>query len=204
MSTESIVDYFSDDFHGVQIYECNFTKPELLLHPNIPLPMHGLSPRAIKGQKWWDLKRREAYANNNYHCYSCGVFADFDTERQRFRDLKLHAHECYDINYEQCFMELKEIVALCPFCHDYIHSGRMNAMYDQGILDEEDCFLIRNRGDGVIEKIKRNTLELYDKRDYIKEWSKWYMVIDGKKYYSKFKDYEEWKQFYSLKKGGDE
>lgn len=36
-------------------------RPELLLHNNIPKPMHGVAPRVVLGQKWWDRERRECY-----------------------------------------------------------------------------------------------------------------------------------------------
>ena len=27
-------------------------------------------------------------------------------------------------------------------------------------------------------------------------WSEWHLVLDGEKHYSKFKDFEDWKNFY--------
>jgi hypothetical protein len=41
--------------------------PWLLFHPNIPKPLHGLSPRIIYyllsiilGEKWWNERKKEA------------------------------------------------------------------------------------------------------------------------------------------------
>ena len=171
-------------------------KPELLRHPNIPKPLHGMNPRTIMKTKWWNEKRREAYARNNYHCTTCGAYHEFDVDRKVFVDIPLHAHEYYRIDYDNCSAELVYIFALCPICHDYIHSGRMNAMYEKGVLDEADCWLIRSQGERVLGEVIDNV----DKRDYTEDWNKWHLIIDGKKYFSKFKSIEEWREFYATTK----
>tara|TARA_R110000850_G_scaffold53786_1_gene128624 strand:+ start:60 stop:326 length:267 start_codon:yes stop_codon:yes gene_type:complete len=33
----------------------------------------------------------------------------------------------------------------------------------------------------------------------IADWDEWHLVLEGEKYYSKFKNYEEWEEFYSEK-----
>ena len=121
------------------------------------------------------------------------MFAPYDVVRKRFEDVKLHAHEVYDIDYESKEMKLKEIVALCVPCHDSIHSGRMNALYDKGVLNEEDCWLILAHGERVLGGL---TPFPPDARDYTTEWDKWVLVVQGKEYKSKFKSMKEWEEHY--------
>jgi hypothetical protein len=177
-----------------------FQRPELINHPNIPKPMHGIAPRTlIKGKEWNEI-RREAYAKNNYHCWACGVHRNFDLVLNKFIDDSgtLDAHESYVIDYEKKTVELKEIVALCKNCHNYIHSGRMNAMYDKGELDEEDCWIISTHGDSVLIDGGLIPCKDADDRDYASEWGEWKLLFRGKEYGSKWKDYQEWEEHYGV------
>ena len=177
-----------------------FQRPELLAHPNIPKPLHGLAPRTLMKQKEWNDTRREAYAKNNYHCWTCGVHRNFDLVLNKFVDDAgtLDAHESYVIDYENKTVELKEIVALCKNCHNYIHSGRMNAMYDKGELDEEDCFVITRHGDSILIDGGLVPYNEVDSNTYEDEWGEWKLLFRGKEYGSKFKNYKEWEEHYGV------
>lgn len=171
-------------------------RKEILNCPRVPKPLHGVAPRLIWGQKQWDLVRRERYAEFGLCCWACGV--NKNSEGILWKN-QLHAHEVYDIDYENCVMRLKEVVALCECCHAFIHDGRSNSLFDKGEYDEETMFLIINRGLQVLGRPKgRHPLDNDDY--YIKTWDKWYLELDGKKYYSKFKNIEEWNKFYNAGK----
>jgi hypothetical protein len=173
-------------------------KPELLLHPNIPKPLHGIAPRTIVSKSLWDEIRRGVYKEANYCCEACGVQAEWDVEKNKFAgSLKLHAHEDYEINYEFNVVFLNKIVCVCPTCHDYIHSGRANSLYDKGVFDEEDMWIITTHGDRVLMDSGLDPLDkTRDTNDYKDEWLDWYLEFNGKEYRSKFKSYEEWKEHY--------
>ena len=192
----SVQDYFTKDYVEPVEPRILFKQPLLLTHPNIPKPLHNLAPRTLMGTKEWNRLRRKAYAKNNYHCFACGIYAEYDLDKQRFKELKLHAHESYDIDYDKCEMQLEYIVALCPTCHDYIHSGRMNALYDKGVLDEQDCWGIRTHGDAVLSSVEESVVDKVDSTCYISTWKKWCLILDGKKYFSKFKNFKEWEEYY--------
>ena len=168
-------------------------RPEILLHPNIPKPLHSLSPRTLLGKTWWDNERKKAYSKHDYHCMACGIYAPWNNVKEVFEtEQKLHAHEAYDINYGERTAELVEIVAICPTCHNYIHSGRTQAMYDKGIYDEEDCWYIFTHGNSVLIDASISPFKKkVDSRTYEKEWGDWRLIINKKKYKSKFKSYKE-------------
>ncbi|AFY61880.1 hypothetical protein [Synechococcus sp. PCC 6312] len=120
-------------------------RKELLLHPNIPKPLHSLAPRTIKGQKWWDETRKKAYAAQDYHCHACGIHQS----RARYRQW-LEAHEIYDINYQTGEVKLIEMAALCHACHNFIHDGRMQTMTQKGKYDLRKYLTILKRGNQII------------------------------------------------------
>tara|TARA_R100001244_G_scaffold68988_1_gene56489 strand:- start:5275 stop:5847 length:573 start_codon:yes stop_codon:yes gene_type:complete len=185
-------------------------KPELLQHPNIPKMLHGLAPRVIKGQAWWDQTRQEAYSSTNYHCLACGVHKT-DAKYHQW----LEAHEDYTINYKAGTMEVKEIIPLCHSCHNFIHSGRLYVTNQK--TNPDKIFDILRHGlkiledndlpgfEGTIEmatklKIEHNCKSIDDgikSNDDLAKWSDWRLILDGQEYYSKFKDFDEWQEYYS-------
>jgi len=170
-----------------------FTRPELLLHPNVPKPLHGLAPRTLMSKKDWDIIRREAYAKNNYHCWACGVHKEYDMAKLRFVEESLDCHEFYSIDYEAKTSTLVEFVAVCKSCHNYIHSGRMNALYEQGKMDEEECWMIVSHGEHVLNKGNLDpSVKKVDENTYEKEWGDWKLVVDGVEHGSIIKDYKAW------------
>ena len=98
-------------------------EPQLLLAPNVPKPLHGLAPRVILGQAWWDKTRRAAYKQTNYHCLACGVHKTRATYHAW-----LEGHEVYSVNYELGRAKYVRSVALCQFCHNSIHDGLLKAL----------------------------------------------------------------------------
>jgi hypothetical protein len=182
------------------------TKPEILCQPNIPKALHGISPRTINGNAWWERIRRETYRKTDYHCMACGK-AKKDTQR-------LDAHEWYNIDYEKGIMTIKDIVPLCYECHNFIHSGRLKTVYRNGEIAKDQCIKILKNGFDIL--IKNNlkcfpgtfdfafllniipSIKCYEINDSI-PWEKWKFIFNGKEYHSKFKNKEEWKNFYNKK-----
>jgi len=177
----------------------NFIIPKILLHPNIPKPMHGVNPRSIKGQEWWDQQRQVAYAKNNYCCWACGVHKS-DAKFYQW----LEAHEAYEIDYFRGRMILHEITALCHACHNYIHDGRMIMMVRSGGMVRSKYDLIRAHGDAILASPDLQNaapplwLELTEKskkeakRGGIAEWQDWRLVLEDIEYPPLYKSYEEW------------
>lgn len=163
---------------------------EILLHPNIPKPLHGLNPRTIKGQEWWDEVRKEAYYKADYCCQACGV-SKWDAAYHKW----LECHELYEIDYAKGRMVFKELVALCHSCHNYIHSGRMRMLVDKGEWSEEKMNDILNRGDKLIKEAK---LKRPKPPNQIAPWGEWVLIFDGVEYPAKYKSLDEWRAAYQV------
>lgn len=183
-------------------------KPEILCHPHIPKPLHGLSPRTIMGQEWWDKERQRVYASIDYHCVACGV-AKKEAKRHRW----LEAHEYWKIDYTTGICEILSIEPLCHYCHNFIHSGRLlkimgNEKFENEVIDilehglqilsksHLECFLFTldlAESLGCNEfGVKAYRIESNPKL----KWDDWKLIWQGKEYRSKFSSYREWEKFY--------
>lgn len=183
-------------------------KPEILTHPHIPKPLHGLNPRTILGQVWWDRERFGAQARTNYTCVACGVHKS-NAEKYKW----LEGHEYWDINYITGICEVKSIEPLCHYCHNFIHSGRLIILLDKEKITKQEVINILEHGFKILadnnlkcfpftaklaESFKCN---IYGVKSYslptIKlDWNRYKMLLNGEIYESKFKNYDEWKKFY--------
>lgn len=183
-------------------------KPEILTHPHIPKPLHGMNPRTILGKEWWDRERFAAQERTNYTCAACGV-----KKHEAKKHQWLEGHEFWDINYMTGVCEVKSIEPLCHYCHNFIHSGRLSMILGKTknrfevreilahgfkILHENNLKAFYFTLD-FAKKAKVNTfgVEAYD-FEYNKNltWHDYVMILNGKEYKSMFKSQAEWKEFY--------
>lgn len=179
--------------------EPKFTRPELLYHPPLPLPMHGVNPRTIMGKAQWDILRRKVFEKNNDCCWACGVHNDNAEPKPR-----LEAHELYDINYVEGRMELREIVGLCPMCHMYIHRRRLLSLVQKGKRQASLYDAVYAHGQAVLHSKGERAKPWYDPSKINEQiakssvkWRDWYLVFMGKKYRSRFKDFDEHARYYA-------
>ena len=171
-------------------------RPELLLHPNIVKPLHGVNPRTLYGTNWWNRERLKTYKSTNFHCLACGVHKTEAKSRQW-----LEAHEIYEIDYQKGIATFKEVVPLCNPCHMYIHDGRLNHLLEKGLIHQSKFVMVMKHGDAVLRKAGLERLS-HEERDLavlaleasgkLARWSDWRLILDGKKYEPIYKTYNEW------------
>jgi hypothetical protein len=159
--------------------------PCILIHPNIPKPLHGLNPRTIMGaSKWKELS--DAKRNSTHFCEACGT--------SKIISGTLECHEEYQINYEAGISKLVRIVAICKKCHEYIHCGRLKALVKSQKISRRYYLMIIKRGREILKKHKIKKVKY---RGVISEWSKWKMIFEGREYQPIHKTYEDWKKYYT-------
>lgn len=173
-------------------------RPEVLLGANIPKPMHGLAPRTVLGEAWWNATRKAAYASTDYHCVACGVHKASARYHQW-----LEGHELYAISYEAGRMVYVETVPLCHFCHNYIHDGRLRWLLEKGEIHHAKYVAIIQHGDKVLADSGLRRLGYKEREENIQEaltngrvaaWEDWRLVIEGAEYPSLYKSYEDWER----------
>lgn len=160
------------------------TRPELLLGDNIPPEMHGMAPRVVLGQKWWNKTRVMAYKSTNYHCKTCGV------NKKKAKGRKwLEGHEVYRIDHSSREMIYLETVPLCHYCHNYIHDGRLHTLLKLGKVSHAKYRGIIQHGDMVLSQanLTRPTMNerIQASHSFPKSRKRWRLVINGKPYFAK-------------------
>lgn len=195
--------------------------PLILTHPNVPPPLHGVAPRVVMGQAWWDMVRKEAYARHGQRCHACGEHRH-DVKGSRKH---LEAHENYEIDYERGTVTFLNAVALCPYCHRFIHTGRLFALWEKrevgtryaltildhgfyvlglaGAQDQAFWFthvfysMLTNREsyEVALERARTNGL-LTTVTGTPVEWGAWRLIIGDREFGPKFESQEAWAEHY--------
>ena len=183
-------------------------KPEILGHPHIPKPLHGIAPREIMGKEWWDIERQKAYASTDYHCVACGV------EKPEAKKHKwLEAHEFWKIDYETGICEITSIEPLCHYCHNFIHSGRLSMIIGKEKSRQEvkeilehglkvladahlECFPF------TLDFAKKLGCKTFGVKAYKLsgkniDWKDWKLIWNGEEYKSKFNSQMDWANHYA-------
>jgi len=178
-----------------------FPDPSILLHPQIPKPLHLLNPRTILGQAWWDENRKKSYLKylgHEFCCHACSILK-YDAKFVQW----LECHEMYDIDYTTGRVEFVELVALCHSCHNFIHSGRLRALLDKREIGIARFEYIMARGSKLLElsgivddrESKFEELRIQGK---LCKWEDWHLIIDGVNYGQRFKSYMEWARHWGV------
>ncbi len=162
-------------------------RPEVLLCPTVPKPLHQVNPRSILGGPWWNKTRKEAYASTNQHCLACGV------HRSKARWVKwLEGHEYYEVDYLAGRLTYVETLPLCHLCHNFIHSGRLESLFQQGEISAEKYIAVLQHGDRVLRLAGLTKPQPYTGPSV--PWLQWRLVLFDKLYPPKFQDEKEWLQ----------
>ena len=174
--------------------------PTILLCPQIPAPMHGVAPRLVLGTKWWDETHKQAYAKSGFCCWACGVPKD------RAKGVQyLEGHEVYDFQYQLGQMIYLHTVALCNYCHSFIHQGRLAGLLEKGKIKRSKVKAIIDHGDEVLKRA--NLVKPLPYSGPMASWSQWRLIIDipmpdGSHHQSAtlphFKSLQEWQEFYLI------
>jgi hypothetical protein len=139
--------------------------------------MWGVNPRSILGSVWWNKEKKQAKQKSNFRCHACGI---------HYRKAKgkqwLEGHEQYDIDCFKGIMTYIGTVALCHYCHNFIHIGRMRSLLAKGQMKFAKYSAIIKHAESVLDRIGKTQDDVM-KLPPIESWSpKWCLMIDGKKY----------------------
>ena len=173
--------------------------PSLLLHENIPLPLHGLAPRVVLGDSWWREERQKAYKSTDYHCLGCGVHKS----KAKGKCLWLEGHEAYDVDYAKGTMTYYKTWPLCHYCHNFIHDGRLAWLLKTKKIPQSKYVAVMQHGEEVLARVglvrpsrEERLQEVLSKLTV--EWGDWRLVVFGEEYKPLYPTYED----YQIAMGG--
>lgn len=160
-------------------------RPDVLLSSNTVKPMHGVVPRIIKGREWWDETRQAAYRASGFRCVACGV-SKYDAKKHKW----LEGHEVYHTDYGKGRMLYVETVALCHYCHNFIHNGRLESLLGKGLVQKAEYEAIMAHGTAVLKAVglKKRPPKTFK----IAKWENWRLILDGKEYPPMYRNYNHW------------
>jgi len=175
-------------------------KPEILLLPNIPKPLHGINPRTVLGAKWWNQERKEAYASTNFHCEACGIAKDEIKKRKI-----LEGHELYNTDYSTGRLYYVRTTPLCSLCHQFLHDGRLTWLLETRQISSYYFSAVLKHGHRVLEEAGLRRPSLQERGAYlamllekgkIAPWSEWRLVVNGNEYLPRIADPKEFNDYY--------
>ena len=163
--------------------------PSILCHPNIPKPLQGVAPRKIAGDTWWKRERERVLAISEYCCQACDTHVTKVLGKKKW----LEAHEFYMYDYEKGRLTFEKVVTLCPYCHSFIHSGRLEMLYNTGEIDDETYEAILAHGNSVL-KAAGLTARWQTRHDHLCSvpWEDWRLVFRGVEYGPSSKSFSDW------------
>jgi hypothetical protein len=139
----------------------------------------------VIGGKWWKEASAESKQRAQRRCNACGRFSD-----------KLEAHESYEVDYVNARLYFVEVVALCWFCHRYIHQSQLAAMVAKGAIPKELADKVIQHGEGVLRSYG---LVKPPSEPDLNEWQDWRMIFNGKAYPPRFLNEIEWQEYHDRK-----
>ena len=160
-------------------------RPELLLHANTVPPMHGVVPRVLLGQEWWDETRKAAAELTGNRCAACGI-----SKYEALKHQWLEGHEVYTRNYAKGRQVYIETVALCHYCHSFIHDGRLKSLLDKREITKAQFDDYMRHGNAVLRKAGLTKQPPYVGK--IAKWADWRLVLFGVEYPPLYKSYQHW------------
>lgn len=161
---------------------------DILTHPNIPKPLHGINPRTVFGRAWWDRERVKCYEKASQRCEACTTHRSM-----AWPNHWLEAHEAYDFS-PTGIITFKELVALCPACHKFIHSGLRQVMVSKGEMTELMNMRIQAHGLELLDKAGLVGAWM-DRHEWCSgiNWEDFRMNIAGVNYGPSTQSFQDWK-----------